>query len=100
MRILLDRLLLDPTTAATTFDTFKNQRVESRAVSLMLASVPANVREEAVSNRWLNSAALLFRIQCLYQPGGSTELAMSLSHFVNPEGRVSDQGWPLCQPLP
>ena len=81
----LDRLLLDPTTAVASFDAVKYQRVESRAVSLILASVPANVREEAVSNRWLTSAALLFRIQCLYQPGGSTERAMLLSHLVSPE---------------
>ena len=67
------------------FDLAKFQRVESRAVSLILASVPQGVRDEAVSNRWLTAASLLFRVYCLYQPGGSTERAMLLSHLVSPE---------------
>ena len=82
----VDRLLLDPTTVVADFDLARYQRVESRAVTLMLAAVPQGIRDEAVSNRWLTSTSLLFRIQCVYQPGGSSERSMLLSHLVNPEG--------------
>ena len=81
----LDRLSLDPRGVIAVFDEVKYQRVESRAVSLILAAIPSNLRDEAVSNRWLTSAALLFRIQCVYQPGGSTERSMLLSFLSSPE---------------
>ena len=81
----LDRLLLDPATVAASFDPVRYQLVESRAVSLILAAIPGPVKDEAVSNRWLTSASLLFRIQCIYQPGGSSERAMLLSQLVSPE---------------
>ena len=75
----LDRLMLDPSGVIADFDSFRYQRVESRSVSLILAAIPAHTREEAVSNRWLTSASLVFRIQCLCQPGGSSERSMLLS---------------------
>ena len=81
----LDRLLLDPGTVFATFDAIRYQLVESRAVSLILAAVPSSLRDEAVSNRWLTTASLLFRIQCIYQPGGSSERAMLLSQLVSPD---------------
>ena len=81
----IDRLLLDPATIIAPFDVARYQRVESRAVTLILSAVPGHIKDEAVSNRWLSSAALLFRIQCIYQPGGSSERSMLLSHLVNPE---------------
>ena len=81
----LDRLMLDPSTAVASYDRMKYQRVESRAVTLILAAIPASLREEAVSNRWLSTASLLFRIQCVYQPGGSSERSMLLSQLVSPE---------------
>ena len=82
----LDRLSLDPSGVIAAFDDeVKYQRVESRAVSLILAAIPQNLRDEAVSNRWLSTAALLFRIQCVYQPGGSSERSMLLSQLTVPE---------------
>ena len=62
-----------------------SKRVESRAVTLLLAAIPVSLKEEAVSNRWLTCASLLFRVQCVYQPGGSSERSMLLSHLVGPE---------------
>ena len=76
----LDRLSLDPRGVIAIFDEGRFQRVESRAVSLILAAIPQHIRDEAVSNRWLSSAALLFRLQCIYQPGGASERSMLLSH--------------------
>ena len=66
------------------FDLKRYQRVESRAVTLLLAAIPTSLNEEAV-NSWLTTAALLFRMQCAYQPGGSSERSMLLSHLVGPE---------------
>ena len=80
----IDRLLLDPATVTASFDSFWYQKVESRAVTLILAAVLAYIKDEAVSNRWLSTSAFMFRIQCLYQPGGSSERSMLLSHLVNP----------------
>ena len=81
----LDRLSLDPSGVIAIFDESRFQRVESRAVSLILAAIPQNVRDEAVSNRWLTSAALLFRLQCVYQSGGASERSMLLSQLTLPE---------------
>ena len=88
----LDRLMLDPSTVLAVFDVARYQRVESRAVTLILAAIPTNLREEAVSNRWLSTASLLFRIQCVYQPGGSSERSMLLSQLVSPEVAKSCSG--------
>ena len=81
----LDRLMLDPSSVIASFDKSRYQRVESRAVTLVLAAIPTNLRDEAVSNRWLSTASLLFRMQCVYQPGGSSERSMLLSQLVSPE---------------
>ena len=81
----LDRLSLDPSGVVAVFDEAKFQRVESRAVSLILAAIPQYIRDEAVSNRWLSSAVLLFRLQCVYQPGGASERSMLLSQLTVPE---------------
>ena len=81
----LDRLSLDPSGVIAIFDEHTYQRVESRAVTLILAAIPSHIRDEAVSDRWLSTAALLFRLQCLYQPGGSTERSMLLSQLTIPE---------------
>ena len=80
----IDRLLLDPATIIAPFDVARYQQVESRA-GLILSAIPGHIKDEAVSNRWLSSVALLFRIQCIYQPGGSSERSMLLSHLVHPE---------------
>ena len=81
----LDRLLLDAATVRAGFDPVRFQRVESRAVSLILAAIRAPVQDEAVSNRWLTTASLLYSILCIYQLGGCSERAMLLSQLVNPE---------------
>ena len=81
----LGRLSLDPGGVATDFDSFKFQRVESRAVSLLLAAIPQGIKEDLITNRWLTSASILFRILCIYQPGGSTERAHLLSQLVSPD---------------
>ena len=92
----LDRLSLDPSAVIAAFNEVKYQRVKSRAVSLILAAIPQNLRDEAVSNRWLSTAALLFRIQCVYQPGGSSERSMLLSQLTVPESVTTTKSALLC----
>ena len=69
----LGRLSLDPGSVVATFDMHKFQRVESRAVTLLLASVTNQVRDDIITNRWLTTAAILYRILCVYQPKGSKQ---------------------------
>ena len=47
--------------------------------------MPPNLKDELVTNRWMTSASILYRILCVYQPGGSTERAYLLSRLVQPE---------------
>ena len=81
----LGRLGIDPSTVKGDFDTHLYGRVESRAVSLLLAAVPQSVRDDVVTNRWLSSAGILFRVLCLFQPGGSSERSHLLSQLVGPD---------------
>ena len=48
----LDRLLLDPGSVRADFDLKRFQRVESRAVTMLLAAIAVSLKEESVSNRW------------------------------------------------
>ncbi|CAE7205960.1 unnamed protein product [Symbiodinium sp. CCMP2456] len=81
----LGRLSVDPSSVVAGFDVFRFQRVESRAVTLLLAALPSSVKDDLVMNRWLSSAAILFRVLCIWQPGGSSERAHLLSQLVQPE---------------
>ncbi|CAE7265618.1 unnamed protein product, partial [Symbiodinium sp. CCMP2456] len=46
---LIGRLALDPSSITAVYDVVKYQRVESRAVSLLLAALPVNVKEALVA---------------------------------------------------
>ena len=81
----LGRLSLDPGGVTADFDAYKFQRVESRAVSLLLAAIPQAIKDDLVTNRWLTRASILFRILCLYQPGGASERSHLLNQLVSPE---------------
>ncbi|CAE7427987.1 GIP [Symbiodinium sp. CCMP2592] len=63
----LGRLAVDPSTIVGDFDQHLYGRVESRSVSLLLAAVPQSIRDDVVTNRWLSSAAILFRLVRLIQ---------------------------------
>eukprot|EP00439_Symbiodinium_sp_Y106_P033842 s333_g4.t1 len=81
----LGRLAIDPSMIVANFDAHRFQRVESRAVTLLLAAMPTGVRDDLVMNRWLSSASVLFRVLCTWQPGGSSERAHLLSQLVQPD---------------
>ena len=65
----LRRLSIEPSSVLGEFDRHLYGRVESRAVSLLLAAVPQSVHDDVVTNRGLSSAGILFRVLCLFQPG-------------------------------
>ena len=48
-------------------------RTERRALSMLLAAIPENVRDEMIASRKLTVDQLLFRLSVLFQPGGSAE---------------------------
>ena len=66
------------------FDRHLYGRAESRSVSLLLAAVPQSIRDDVVPNRWLASTSILFRVLCLFQPGGSSERSHLLAQLVSP----------------
>ena len=80
----LGRLGLDPGMVVAPFDSVLFQRVESRAVRLLLAALPANLKEDVITNRRLTTSSILFRVMCIYQPSGARERA-HLSQLVSPE---------------
>ena len=85
----LGRVGLDPASIVASFDQVRFQRVESRAVSLLLAALPQAVRDDVITNRWLTTSSILFRVLCLFQPGGASERALLLSTLVQPESMKS-----------
>ena len=48
-------------------------RTERRALSMLLAAIPENLRDEMIASRKLTVDQLLFRLSVLFQPGGSAE---------------------------
>lgn len=48
-------------------------RTERRALSMLLQAIPEHVRREVVSSRRLTTDQVLFRLFCVYQPGGALE---------------------------
>ena len=65
----LGRLAIDPSMVIAQFDVHRFQRVESRAVTLLLSALPASVKDDIVMNRWLSSASILFRISLYLATG-------------------------------
>ena len=57
----------------------KYVRLESRVLSMLLASVPQTVKQEAISLREMTCVQLVFRILKLYQPGGLNEKSTILT---------------------
>ena len=59
-------------------------RTEKRAATMLLQALPEKLRLELVSARKLTTPQIMFRLYCLYQPGGQaerTDLLRMLSDF-------------------
>ena len=59
-------------------------RVEKRAISMLLSSVPATVKEELVATRALSPLGLVSELMVLYQPGGAHERTIILRQLEDP----------------
>ena len=75
-------------------------RTEKRAVNMLLQALPEKLRLEIVSSRRLTTHQIMFRLFCLFQPGGQTErsnLLQLLTEFqlgtVVAEYAVSIRQW-------
>ena len=62
----------------------KWSRVDKRAASMLLASVPEGVRDEILASRLSGTLALLARVVVLYRPGSVVERQQILSSLENP----------------
>eukprot|EP00435_Cladocopium_sp_Y103_P020740 s2761_g5.t1 len=74
----IDRMAVQPNLQVET----KYERLESRVLSMLLASVPQTVKQEAISLREMTCVQLVFRILKLYQPGGLNEKSTILSNLT------------------
>ena len=64
-------------------------RIEQRAQSMLLASLPTSLKGEILANRATSSVQVLFRIFTRCQPGGLGERAMLLRQLVDPRTPTS-----------
>ena len=64
-------------------------RIEQRAQSMLLASLPTSLKGQILANRATSSVQVLFRIFTRYQPGGLGERAMLLRQLVDPRTPTS-----------
>ena len=59
-------------------------RVDKRAASMLLASLPAGVRDEILASRLSGSLALLSRVVVLHRPGSVVERQQILTSLESP----------------
>ena len=67
-------------------------RVDQRAVSLLLAAVGSEIKEDIISLRLLGSSSIVFKVMTKYQPGGAAEKQQLLSFLTHPDAITSNQG--------
>ena len=60
-------------------------RVDQRAVSLLLAAVGSELKDDLISLRLLGTCAIVFKVMAKYQPGGAAEKQQLLSFLVSPD---------------
>ena len=56
-------------------------RTEKRAVGMLLQALPEKLKLEMVSSRKMSTHQIMFRLYCLFQPGGQTERS-NLLHLL------------------
>ena len=59
-------------------------RLERRASSMLMSSIPENLREEVVSSKCMNTISILTKGMVMFQPGGLSERASILAALENP----------------
>ena len=61
-------------------------------MSLLLAAVGSELKEDLISLRLLGTSAIVFRVITKYQPGGSSEKQQLLSFLVSPDAVTTASG--------
>ena len=82
----LERLVIQAETLVTRFRGGRYARVDQQAVTLLLASISSELKEDIVTQRLFSTPAIVFRVLTTYQPGGGGEKQQLLSYLVSPEG--------------
>ena len=59
--------------------------LEQRCVTLILQSIPDELRVDIVASRHLSVAGMIFRLMTVFQPGGASERATMLRFLVTPK---------------
>ena len=59
--------------------------LEQRCVTLILQSIPDELRVDIVASRHLSVAGMVFRLMTVFQPGGASERATMLCFLVTPK---------------
>ena len=79
----LDRVSHEPN-ASSTLAQKKWVRLERRASSMLLLSVPKTLREELISTKRVSALAIICHLMMLYQPGGLAEKELILRQLESP----------------
>ncbi len=58
------------------------QRMDLRSSALLVAALPTSLKEELVASRSLTSGRILFRVLQIYQPGGASEMTLTLKELT------------------
>ena len=68
------------------------QRIEQKAVTLLLQLLPETIKRDVVASRMLTTVNIIFRLHTLFQPGGGGERTNLLQQITNPKtnGTVTD----------
>ncbi|CAE7350686.1 GIP [Symbiodinium sp. CCMP2592] len=81
----LERLHIQAEVLVNRYRDGKFSRVDQRAVSLLLAAVGNELKDDLISLRLLGTCAIVFKVMAKYQPGGAAEKQQLLSFLVTPE---------------
>ena len=59
-------------------------RVERRAVTMMMSAVPASIKDELVATKSLSPLKIITKLMTIYQPGGLQEKSVILKQLEDP----------------
>ncbi|CAE7599592.1 GIP, partial [Symbiodinium sp. CCMP2456] len=79
----LDRIRIVPEVSAT-LGLAAYQRLEARAYQMLVRAVPEQIHQDLVASRHISTVALLYRVLCLFQPGGLAERQQLLQGLTAP----------------
>ena len=79
----------DPRKASSALQAAVYQRLEARAFQMLVKAVPEQIHQDLVASRHISTVSLLFRVLCLYQPGGLAERQQLLQGLTSPPSVTS-----------